>query len=273
MFSKFASLRADRPLKSRWFGAGAVIVSGAVVAVLGAGGVATASSSPAGAKADTTTTGTIKACYKTSTSPSTISHVPTSATCPSGNTTLTWNQVGPRGPQGPAGPQGVAGAQGPAGPKGPTGSQGSAGISVGTSGLRGTAVPLNQAQTLKTVLTGAAVPTDGTYYINASVMVVVAQGDTVACILADTGLQTVDTGAFATVGPVANQTYETLPLSGAIGMFAGDTPEVQCTDYTSSNVSSFYDGGITSVLISSPTGNAATHAAKRHLSPSLPSHL
>jgi hypothetical protein len=35
--------------------------------------------------------------------------------CPRGATPLTWNQVGPAGPQGPAGAQGPAGPQGPAG--------------------------------------------------------------------------------------------------------------------------------------------------------------
>jgi hypothetical protein len=253
MFSKFASLRV-----------GAVIVSGAALTVLGAGGVASANGSPA------TTSGTIKACYKTTTSPSTIKRIPGSSTCPSGNSTLTWNQSGPRGPQGPAGSQGPAGPQGPAGSQGPTGPQGPAGLSVGTSGTSGTLVPLNQAQTLKTVLSGSAVPTGGVYFVNASVMLIVASGDTVACILADNGNAV---GVFATVGPAPNQTYETLPLTGAISASAGDTLEVQCADYTSSNVTTFYDGDITSVLMSS-TGNAAAHAAKsRPARPSLPPHL
>jgi len=138
------------------------------------------------------------------------------------------------------------------------------------TGISGTLVPLNQAQTLKTVLSGSAVPTGGVYFVNASVMLIVASGDTVACILADNGNAV---GVFATVGPAPNQTYETLPLTGAISASAGDTLEVQCADYTSSNVTTFYDGDITSVLISS-TGNAAAHAAKsRPARPSLPPHL
>jgi hypothetical protein len=46
--------------------------------------------------------------------------------CPSGSTTVTWEQFGPTGPMGatgPAGPQ-VTGAQGPIGPIGPTGLMG-----------------------------------------------------------------------------------------------------------------------------------------------------
>ena len=109
MFSKIAGLQAGHPSNSRRFGAGAIIVSGAVVAVLGAGGVATASGSPAAGTTGATTTGTIKACYQTTTSPATIKHIPTSSKCARGNSTLTWNQVAP-GPteatQGPAGPQG-----------------------------------------------------------------------------------------------------------------------------------------------------------------------
>ena len=258
MFSNFAGPQAGQPSNPRRFGAGAIIVSGAIVAVLGAAGVATASTSPAGS-AGAATAGTIKACYQTTTSPATIKHIPASSACAKGNSTLTWNQVGPRGAQGPAGPQGLQGPQGPAG------------ISVGTSGTSGTSVPLNQAQTLKTVLSGSAAPASGTYYVNASVMLVVAQGDTVACILADNGNAV---GAFSTVGPVGNQTYETLPLSGPISMSAGDTPQVQCTGYTSNNATSFYDGGITSVLINSPTGSAAAHkVSQRPFRQSLPPHL
>ena len=268
MFSKFGGLRASRPSNPHWFGAGAVVVSGAVVAMLGASGVAAASGSPAAGKTDATATGTIKACYKTTTSPSTIKRIPGSSKCPSGSSTLTWNQAGPQGPQGPTGPQGPAGPQGSQGPAGP---QGPAGISVGTAGTSGTSVVLNQAQTLKPVLSASAVPTSGTYYVNASVMLVVAQGDTVTCILADNGNPI---GAFSTVGPVANQTYETLPLSGAIGLASGDTVQVQCTDYTANSTTSFYDGGITSVLISSPTANATAHGVKpQPVHRSLPPHL
>jgi type VI secretion system secreted protein Hcp len=41
--------------------------------------------------------------------------------------TITWNQQGPAGPQGAAGPQGSTGAQGAAGPQGPAGGQGANG--------------------------------------------------------------------------------------------------------------------------------------------------
>jgi hypothetical protein len=51
-------------------------------------------------------------------------------TCPSGTTAISWNRVGPRGPQGvsgPQGPTGQTGGTGPTGAKGDTGAQGPAG--------------------------------------------------------------------------------------------------------------------------------------------------
>ena len=59
-------------------------------------------------------------------------------TCKYEETKLTWNQIGPQGPQGIQGPQGVpgpvgaTGQQGPVGPAGPTGPQGPSGP-AGTS--------------------------------------------------------------------------------------------------------------------------------------------
>jgi hypothetical protein len=217
----------------RWLGIAAVAISSAAIAVLGAGSGALASNVAA--------TGQIKACYKTGATLPPLTHIAASGTCPTGNSTLTWNKVGPQGPPGPAGP---------------------AGVSAGTSGTSGTSVPLNTAQVLVPVLSAAPAPASGTYYVNASVMLVVAQGDTVACIFAVNGAAT---GAFATVGPVPNQTYETLPLSAAISLQAGQAPEVECTGYTANNNTSFYDGGITSILITNATGNTAARPNVPHL--------
>ena len=213
----------------RRLGIAAVTVTSAALAILGVGGGALASNVAA--------PGQIKACYKTGATLPPLTHIATSGKCPTGNSALIWNKVGPQGPQGPAG------------------------VSAGTSGTSGTSVPLNEAQVLVPVLSAAAAPASGTYYVNASVMLVVAQGDTVACILAVNGATT---GPFATVGPAANQTYETIPLSEAVSLQAGQAPEVECTDYTANSSTSFYDGGITSVLISSATGNSAAHANAPH---------
>jgi hypothetical protein len=217
----------------RRLGIAAVTVTSAALAILGVGGGALASNVAAG--------GQIKACYKTGATLPPLTHIATSGNCPAGNSPLTWNKVGPQGPQGPAG------------------------VSAGTSGTSGTSVVLNQAQVLAPVLSAAAAPASGTYYVNASVMLIVAQGDTVTCIVAVNGATT---GPFATVGPAANQTYETIPLSEAVSLQAGQAPEVECADYTANSATSFYDGGITSVLINSATGDAAAHAnASRHALP------
>ena len=102
------------------------------------------------------------------------------------------------------------------------------------------------------MLSTAAAPAAGTYYVNASIMLIVAQGDTVTCIAS--GANGV-TGAFATVGPVPNQTYETLPLSQMVPLNAGGSATVECTGYTANSATSFYDGGITATLINSAAGN------------------
>ncbi len=246
MFGKLAGLPARRAAKSRWLGGTTVIASCATLAVLSGGGAALAS--PAGAKA-ATTTGTIKACYLKGTKPVAMKHIPTSAKCPTGNATLKWNKVGPQGPAGPTGPQGPAG------------------VSVGTSGSSSTAVSLAAPQSLTPVLGTAAVPSSGTYYVSASVMLIVAQGDQVACILSD---QLGEQGEFATVGTAPNQAYATIPLSAEMSVSAGDHPEVYCTGYSGSAVTEFYDGAITATLINSPTGNAHPAAAAR---PALPPGL
>ena len=213
-------------------------------------GVAALVAVPLGASALTssTTAGQIKACYPTGTGLKVMNHIATGTACPTGYSSLTWNKVGP---------QGLQGVQGPAG------------ISVGVSGTSATSVPLTTAQTLTPVLATAAAPQGGTYYVNASVMLVVAQGDTVACVMS--GANGV-TGAFSTVGPVANQTYETLPLSQNVALNAGGSATVECADYTSNAATSFYDGGITATLINSSTGNAP-RISPQTARPALPPRL
>ena len=217
----------------------AVTVASAALAVLGVSGNALASNAAA-SHAKPAVASQIKACYKTSGSLPALDHIAASKACPTGDTSLSWNKAGPQGPPGPAG------------------------VSVGTSGTSGTAVVLDQASTLAPVLAASAVPDTGTYYVNASVMLIVAQGDSVACVL---GVNGAPVGAFATVGPVANQTYETLPLSQMMSLAAGSVPTVYCTGYTANAVTSFYDGGITAMLINSATGNVKQAAAPRHALP------
>ena len=222
----------------------AVTVTSAALTVLGIGSGALASNAP--------TTGQIKACYKNGATLPPLGHIATTGTCPTGDSSLVWNKVGPQGPAGPKGPQGPAG------------------ISTGVSGTSATPVTLNKAQTLIPVLSTAAAPAAGTYYINASIMLVVAQGDTVTCIASGANG---NTGAFTTVGPVANQTYETLPLSQMVTLNAGGSATVSCSDYTANATTSFYDGGITATLINSATGNAPRMSPAHPAHPALPKRL
>jgi hypothetical protein len=111
-----------------------LVLAASTAAVVGGGTVALASDSGVSPSATSTT---YHACvmtsgkssqfpwhslWKTSTSP---------VTCPKGEYSISWNQVGPRGPvgatgaRGPAGATGATGAQGPAGPQGPAGTFGS----------------------------------------------------------------------------------------------------------------------------------------------------
>jgi hypothetical protein len=215
----------------RWLSVAAVTIS-AALALVGVGSDALAS--------NTAATGQIKACYKTGTALVPLSHVGGSVACPTGDSTLTWNKVGPQGPPGPAG------------------------LAVGASGISGTPITLDQAQVLAPVLSTTAVPNNGTYYVTASIMLIVAQGDTVACIFSAGGAEQ---GVFATVGPAPNQTYMTLPLSAPLSIPAGGTAVVQCADYTSNPATSFFDGGITAVQINSATGNARPATPARHALP------
>src|SRR5215469_10507483 len=68
----------------------AVTVTCATLAVLAVGSSALASNS---------TSGQIKVCYKTSGTLPPLDHVATADACPAGDSSLTWNKVGPQGPQ------------------------------------------------------------------------------------------------------------------------------------------------------------------------------
>ena len=223
----------------RWLSVAAVTITSATLALTGVGSDALAS--------NTAATGTIKACYKTGTALVPLNHVGNSVVCPKGDSALTWNKVGPQGPPGPQGP---------------------AGVSQGISTSSNTNVPLNQGNTLVQVLTITPVPTSGTYYLNASIMLIVGAGDGVACVWAENGTEV---GTFATVGDVPNLSYQTVPLSGSLYLPAGTNLQVLCSDYNSVPQTSFYNGAITGVLINSPSGNARPAAAPvRH---GLPPHL
>jgi hypothetical protein len=137
-------------------------------------------------------------------------------------------------------------------------------MSTGVSAVTQTSVPLDSpTQTLTPVLTTPPVRSAGQYYVSAQIMLVVATGDTVACLVSDPTAG--ETGAFSTVGPVPNQTYETLPLTVDIRASAGDPISVLCTGYNANPITSLYDGAMTATLINSDNPPAAGNMAVRAL--------
>jgi hypothetical protein len=133
-------------------------------------------------------------------------------------------------------------------------------LTKGVSAASSTSVALNQVETLTPVLAAPTVSTAGEYYINASIMLIVSSGDTVACVTTVNG---VESGPFGTVGPVANQTYETVPIAYSVALSAGDQLGVDCAGYAGDSGTSFYNGGITATLIHSDNGASS---AKQPLS-------
>jgi hypothetical protein len=86
-----------------------------------------------------TATGTLVGCYKSN--GGSLRLVDDASQCNPSEQSVTWNVVGPMGPQGPAGPQGV---QGPVGSQGPVGEQGPLG-DPGPQGVPGQQGPVGPA--------------------------------------------------------------------------------------------------------------------------------
>jgi hypothetical protein len=110
------------------------LIAGGSAAVLIAGGLTIVQATIPDAA------GVIHACY--SKNGGTLRVIDSSVSnCAQNETSVTWNNVGPRGPQGLAGPQGAQGAQGPQGSTGPTGAIGPAGLTgpAGPAGAQGPA--------------------------------------------------------------------------------------------------------------------------------------
>lgn len=108
---------------------------GGVVAAVGAGGIVMIVQA-----AIPEPNGVIHACYRSN---GNLRLVDKSA-CVADETTISWNQNGPPGPQGVAGPPGTPGPQGVAGPQGAQGPQGSPGAQ-GPQGQPGVPGPSGSA--------------------------------------------------------------------------------------------------------------------------------
>lgn len=242
MFTNHAVRPGRAAARSRLFNAGAVVAACAVAGALTAGGNALASS-VASRPAAQATSSAIKACYQKNVSLPVVKHIAASAACPSGYSSLTWNQQGPAGPQGATGAKGATGATGKTGP---------AGLSVGVSVSAPTQVVLDHAQDLSPVMAAQAVPQSGDYFVNASVQLLINTGDLVACILGQGGA---DQDEYATAGPFPTQSYATIPLTGLMQLSAGQQPTVYCTDYNSDSATEFYDGDMTATLMNTVSGD------------------
>jgi hypothetical protein len=131
-----------RPRSSRGRRVG-LAAAGAALASVGVVGGAVASADQAAGTAK------IYACYSGT---GALFHSTATATCPTGQTKISWNVVGPQGakgaqgaigPQGAVGPQGALGPQGTSGAQGATGAQGVAGPQ-GATGPQGPPVAVNE---------------------------------------------------------------------------------------------------------------------------------
>lgn len=213
--------------RSRWVTPAAVVGAVAVLGVAATGGIALASSS-------TSSSAEIRACYKPGTDPAELKVLTSDkASCPSGDTTITWNQLGPQGPKGDTGPQGPKGATGATGEKGATGATGPAGPkgATGDTGATGAAGPIGA--------TGAQGPAGATG----------ATGDTGPAGPAGPAGAAGDTGPAGPAGP-----------TGATGATGPAGPSGSATGYfTSSDTPTVVDSTIVNVMAGTPVTTAGTY--------------
>ena len=146
--------------------------------------------------------------------------------------------------------KGATGAPGPPGP---------AGIATGFSTVSASSVILDQAQVLTPVMTTPAVATAGQYYVNASIMLVVAQGDTVTCIAAVNGNRRPARSPQLGRPPIRRMRRFLSPSPSAFRPAVSSRWTAPTTRQM--RVTSFYDGGLTATLIGSDNPSAAAQHA------------
>jgi collagen triple helix repeat protein len=183
--------------------------------------------------------GVIHACYTKS--GGSLRVIDSSVTsCGQNETALTWNNVGPRGPQGlpgsqgpqgPAGPQGPEGATGPAGPQGPAGPEGAQGP-AGPSGDGGHAYftfveSIGGLESPGRDILHLNVPA-GSYVINASIGAenVINSDEVITCHLSSGDH---NGAALTTVGDHAF--FETFPLQDVLVTNSPATIAVHCLSF------------------------------------------
>jgi hypothetical protein len=162
--------------------------------------------------------GTVNACINNRTRAVII---PTSSSCPTTQTPVSWGQTGPAGPAGAAGPAGPAGAAGPAGPPGPAGTS----VVYLAEGPTG-GVPINAASNAPVVAQSLSLPA-GVYGVTASVWLTNTDSSNAArvwCRLAPNPNQRAG-AMFVNLAPGQN---ESMSLVEAYPAQAPFTAQVQC---------------------------------------------
>ena len=221
-----SALRIRRPAS-----VAAVTVTCASLAVLAVGSSALAS--------NRATSGQIKACYQAGTTLPPLDHIATAGSCPAGDLSLTWNKVGPKGPQGVPGP---------------------AGISAGVQAFSNTQVGFNASTWMKVVQT-PNVPTTGDYYVSASLQTTIDSGDGVGCYVAGS-----NNSSYLPLVTVPGT--QTISVVADVQATAGSPITVFCTDLNADSATHFSQGDANAILISNDVAANVTHQAAR--APSLP---
>ncbi|MGI8824201.1 MAG: hypothetical protein ACR2JC_00880 [Chloroflexota bacterium] len=221
-------------------------------------------------------TGVIHGCYTTSgTHALQVIDTAVKKVCPSGTTSLTWNQKGPKGATGATGatgsqgPKGNTGATGATGATGTQGPQGPNGISVGYTGFNTAQVTMSSTPggTTQVVRTNA-VGTSGEYYVSASTLLYVDSTDGVYCWITPVSSGAND-GALA--GSNAGGNYQSASMTDYFFLSAGDSLEVLCYSATGDTNSHSYDATMNAILIGSSNAASAKPASHQPL-PGAPKH-
>jgi Collagen triple helix repeat (20 copies) len=198
------------------------------------------------------------------TSTGTMKMVAKATVCPAGQYKISWNKVGPQGPQGVAGPQGLAGPTGPQGLAGPTGPQGS----TGPQGPAGVLNAVTSYSSADVTLSTSALTTvgflsllTGTYILTAKVGVYIAgqSGDTVdsvSCFLSDGNGNTLDQGQSTLFYPSSFfQALQTLTLTAALSQVGFYGPTVDCHDFN--GLAHTYNVSMTAIAVDHLSSSSA----------------
>ena len=197
---------------------------------------ASASSLPQNAYPDVIVT--YYACVNNTTGAITI--VSKSTVCKTGYHKIQWNQQGPAGPAGPQGPQGPAGI--------------SIGLSTFNSNVYLAAYPGTE------VAHTATVGLSGTYYVDATALLVIDGGDSGAFCYVTSANNNFTYGVF---GGSNSTGFQQASMSEGRSVSAGDVIELWCYSNGGDANTHVYDGELNAFLINSPSD----HATGKQLAP------